>query len=52
MAAADNTQDIKTARDVLANVKGVDMSITALFQRAAKGSVTYSHHQHTKVEVR
>lgn len=52
VAAADNTHDVKTAREALGNRKGVDGSITALFQRAAIGKVTYSHRQHTKVEAR
>jgi hypothetical protein len=50
VAAADNTQDIKTAWDALGSSKSVDGSITALFYHAAKGQVTYSHHQHTKLE--
>jgi hypothetical protein len=50
--AADDTRDVKTAREALRNVKGVDGSITALFQRAAKGRVTNSHCQHTKFEAR
>jgi hypothetical protein len=50
VSAADNTRDVKTARDILTHTKGVDKSITALFQCTAKGKVTYSHCQHTKVE--
>ena len=52
MLAADDTQDIKTAWEVLQCAKGIDGSITAMFQCAAKGRVTYSHRQHTKLEVR
>lgn len=52
VAAADNTRDVTTAREALGNTKSVDGSITAVFQRAAKGKVTYSHRQHTKVEAR
>ena len=52
VAAADNTQDIQTAREALGSSKSVDGSITALFDRAAKGRVTYSHRQHTKLEAR
>jgi hypothetical protein len=51
VAGADNMWDIKTAQEALGNVKGVDGSITTLFQRAAKGRMTYSHRQHTKIEV-
>jgi hypothetical protein len=43
VAAADNTWDVKTAREALANAKGVDGSITALFERVAKSKVTYCH---------
>ena len=50
VAAANNTWDIKMAREALKNVKGIDGSITSLFQRAAKGQMTYSHHQYTKAE--
>ena len=49
---ADNTQDIKMAQEALKDVKGIDGSITSLFQHAAKGRMTYSHHQHTKAEAR
>ena len=52
VAAADNTRDIKTAQEALGDAKNVDGSITALFQRAAKGRMTYSHRQHTKAEAR
>lgn len=52
VTAADSTRDVGTAREALKNHKGVDGSITALFQRVAKGKVTYSHRQHTKVEAR
>ena len=47
VTTADNTRDVKTACDVLAKAKGMNGSITAMFQRAAKGTVTYSHRQHT-----
>ena len=50
MTAADNMHNIKTAREALANHKSIDGSITALFQQAAEGKITYSHHQHTKIE--
>ena len=52
VAVADNTQDIKMAQEALKDVKGIDGSITSLFQHAAKGRMTYSHRQHTKAEAR
>jgi len=52
VTAADSTQDVKAARDALANQKDIDGSITAAFQFAGKGKVTYSHRQHTKPEAR
>jgi len=48
VAAADGTQDVKSAHDALANHK--DGTITVAFQCAGKGKVMYSHCQHTKVE--
>jgi hypothetical protein len=50
--AADETRDIKTAREALANHKGLNGSITAAFKRVGTGAVTYSHRQHTKIEAR
>ena len=50
VTAADNTRDIKTAREALANHKSIDGSITVLFQWAEEGKITYSHPQHTKIE--
>jgi hypothetical protein len=50
MVAADNTRDVRSACDALANHKDIDGSIMAAFQRAGKGKFTYSHCQHTKVE--
>lgn len=52
VTAADGTRDVKTARKVLSTRKDIDGSITAAFQCAGKGQVTYSHHQHTKTEAR
>ena len=37
VAVADNMQDIKMAQEALKDVKGIDGSITSLFQCAAKG---------------
>ncbi|PPQ81718.1 hypothetical protein CVT26_007780, partial [Gymnopilus dilepis] len=50
VTAADDTGDAPTARGAMANLK--DGSITAAFERAGKGKVTYSHRQHTKAESR
>ena len=50
--AADGTQDLDSARIVLAKTKLRDGSITAEFERIGKGKVTFSHHQHTSTEAR
>ncbi|PPQ76807.1 hypothetical protein CVT26_001761 [Gymnopilus dilepis] len=50
VTAANNTGNAPTARDAMSNLK--DGSITAAFERAGKGKVTYSHRQHTKPEAR
>jgi hypothetical protein len=50
VALADKTKDVKAAREALGNLKNVDASITAAFQRIAKSKVSYSHRQHTKTE--
>lgn len=52
VAGADTTRNVQAAREVLAKMKSVDSSITGAFERAAKGSVTYSHRQHTTTEAR
>ena len=52
VAAADNTRDVRAAREALGKMKLVDGSITAAFERAAKGKITYSHRQHTTTEAR
>lgn len=52
VGAADETRDIAAAREVLAKTKLRDGSITAEFARIGKGTVTYSHRQHTKTEAR
>jgi hypothetical protein len=52
VAAADKTRTVKIAREALADKKEVDGSITAAFERAGKGKVTYSHRQHTTIEAR
>ena len=49
---ADATKDVKSAREALAGLKNVDISITAAFERVAKSKVTYSHRQHTKTKAR
>lgn len=50
--AADGTEDVDTARAALASHKKLDGSITSMFRRISKGKVTYSHHQHTKLQSR
>jgi hypothetical protein len=50
--AADGTRDIKAARTALQNLKTMNGSIMAAFQRVGEGRVTYSHRQHTKTEAR
>jgi hypothetical protein len=52
VAAADNTKDVRAAREALKKLKSVDSSITEAFVRIAKGKVTYSHRQHTTTEAR
>lgn len=52
LAVADKTKDVKAAWEALADLKNVDVSITAAFERIAKSKVTYSHRQHTKTEAR
>jgi hypothetical protein len=52
LAAADETRDVKTAREALGNHKGLNRSITAAFKRVGTGKVSYSHRQHTKIEAR
>jgi hypothetical protein len=52
VAAADGTQDLESARLVLAKTKLRDGSITAQFERIGKGKVTFSHRQHTSAEAR
>jgi len=52
VAAADGTQDLESARVVLAKTKLRDGSITAEFERIGKGKLTYSHRQHTSTESR
>jgi hypothetical protein len=53
VAAADNTKDIKAAREALGKMKNVDGSITAVFETITKGGkVTYSHRQLNRTESR
>jgi hypothetical protein len=52
VAAADSTRNVQAAREVLAKMKPGNSSITQAFERAAKGTVTYSHRQHTTTEAR
>ena len=50
--AADGTQDLESARVVLAKTKLRDGSITALFEHIGKQKITYSHRQHSSKEAR
>ena len=50
--AADGTPDLESARVVLTKTKLRDGSITAQFERIAKGRITFSHRQHTTTESR
>ena len=50
--AADGTQDLDSARLVLAKTKLRDGSITAQFERIGKTKITYSHRQHTTTQAR
>ena len=52
VGAADDSRDLDSARLVLAKTKLRDGSITAQFERIAKGKVTFSHRQHTSTEAR
>ena len=50
VSAADNTKDVRAAREVLGKIESVDSSITAAFKRIAKDKITYSHRQNTTTE--
>ncbi|KAI9448957.1 hypothetical protein BJY52DRAFT_1094684, partial [Lactarius psammicola] len=52
LAAADQTHDVKTACEALRNHNSKNGSITAAFKHVGTGRVTYSHHQHTRIEAR
>jgi hypothetical protein len=52
VAAADGTRNVQAAREVLGKMVSGNSSITQAFERAAKGTVTYSHRQHTSTEAR
>ena len=52
VSATDDTSDLKTAREALSKWKDLNGTITAAFERAGKGRVTYNHRQHTKAESR
>lgn len=52
VAAADGTKNVRAAREALGKIRPANSSITDVFQRAAKGKVTYSHTQHTATEAR
>ena len=50
--AADQTKDITEACSSVVKPLAKDGSITAIFERVAKGKVSYSHRQHTKTEAK
>jgi len=50
VTSADKIRDVHAARKALGNSR--DGSITEAFERVAKGTVTYSHRQHTTTESR
>jgi hypothetical protein len=51
--AADETKDLTRARGIVGKSGLGNASITAMFERAkGKGTVTYSHKQHTKTETK
>jgi len=52
VAAADDTRNVQAAREALGKMQSMNLSITAAFERVAKGKVTYSHTQHTTTEAR
>jgi hypothetical protein len=52
VAAADETRDVRAAREALGKMKMKDGSILEAFERVAKSKVTYSHRQHTTTESR
>ena len=52
VTAANNTKNVRAAREALGKAKLVDGSIMAAFERVAKDRVTYSHRQHTSSEAR
>ena len=50
--AADRTQDVDAACEILSKTKLRDRSIAAEFERIGKGRTRYSTCQHTKTEAR
>jgi hypothetical protein len=52
VAAADGTRNVQAARKALGKIQSANSSITDLFERATKATVTYSHRQHTTTEAR
>ncbi|KAF5309387.1 hypothetical protein D9619_012291 [Psilocybe cf. subviscida] len=54
LTAADDTNDIAHAREVVKAALAEQAPLTAMFERMSKGKgkVTYSHTQHTKTEVK
>jgi hypothetical protein len=52
LKGADGVKDAKEARELVTKPFLRNGSITAAFERQGKGSVSYSHQQHTKTETR
>lgn len=52
LKAAEATESIENARDLVVNPLRETGSISAAFERKGKGKVTYSNRQHTKTETR
>jgi hypothetical protein len=52
ISQADKANDLGTARDAVKGAELKDGSITAVFERTAKGKITYSHRPHTNAETR
>ncbi|KAF8131085.1 hypothetical protein EV363DRAFT_1165668, partial [Boletus edulis] len=51
LEAADSAKDVDEARTKIAGSILRDGSITAAFERKGKGKISYSHRQHTRVEM-
>lgn len=52
VSQANNAVDLGVARDAVKEAELKDGSITAVFERAGKGKLTYSHRPHTNAQTR